>query len=97
MGALSLTVANSSSDSGIGPVRRTLAPYSDDSFKSAAAWRMASEAALPGSSAVKSRIGWTSMNRRNSLAAAGSFHQDAPGKARRISGENRVQRVGQYI
>ena len=69
--APSWTVANSSLAIGTGPVNLTRAPYSLAKCRSLAAWRMASVAALPGSSALKSRIGLNSMKARRSESVSG--------------------------
>ena len=69
--ARSASVANSSSDSGTGPVRRTRTPLSWLKCSSAAAARIASVALAPGSSAPKSSLGCTSMKRRSSRGSAG--------------------------
>src|SRR6266478_2147246 len=69
--APSWTVANSSLAIGTGPVSLTRAPYSPARLRSRAACRMASVASLPGSSALKSRIGLNSMNERRSASVKG--------------------------
>ena len=69
--APSATVANSSLAIGTGPVSLTRAPYSPARLRSLAACRMASVAALPGSSALKSRIGLNSMKARRSASVRG--------------------------
>ena len=65
------TVANSSLAIGTGPVSLTRAPYSPARLRSLAACRMASVASLPGSSALKSRIGLNSMKARRSESVKG--------------------------
>ena len=67
--APSCSVAYSSSAIATGPVSRTRAPYCV--ARSAAALRMASVAAFPGMSAVKSSTGLISMKRRRSLVVDG--------------------------
>ena len=69
--APSATVANSSLAIGTGPVSLTRAPYSPARLRSAAACRMASVASLPGSSALKSRIGLNSIKERRSASVNG--------------------------
>ena len=68
--AFSFSVANSSSASGTIPVNRTRAPISEARLRSVAICRTAFEAAPPGSSAVKSITGSTSMKRRSSRGSA---------------------------
>ena len=69
--APSFTVAYSSSAIGTGPVSRSLAPYCEAMFRSAAALRMASVDFCPGVSAEKSSTGLISMKRRRSLGVGG--------------------------
>ena len=69
--APSATVANSSLAIGTGPVSLTRAPYSPERLRSLAAFLIASVASLPGSSALKSRIGLNSMKARRSASVRG--------------------------
>src|SRR5215472_10152306 len=69
--AFCLTAPNSSSSIGISPVTRTRAPYSAARRRSAAVRLIASVAARPGSKALKSSLGCTSMSRRRSRGSAG--------------------------
>ena len=92
------SVANSSSDSGTGPVSRTLAPNARRAAARAAVCRIALVAAWPGSSALKSRIG-CDLDEAAQLAGVGrlALDQDAPREARLLSGEHAIERVAGQI
>ncbi len=55
---------NSSSDSAVSPVRRTLTPWAASSLRPRASAWMASSALAPGSRSPKSSLDWTSRIRR---------------------------------
>ncbi len=69
--ARSVRVPNSSSDSGTSPVSRTRTPCSGVRSRPRAATRMAALAPAPGSKALKSSRGLTSMKRRISSGLGG--------------------------
>ncbi len=82
--APSLSVPNSSSAIGTGPVSRTVAPYWWAKSRLATAWRTASVAFSPGCSAWKSSTGLMVTMRRSCDAVAGSppiiaYHENRAG------------------